>query len=157
MKAASLPEIKKELQRKSPRELLELCLVLARFKLENKELLTYSLFEKDYEDGYRENIKSYITDQMLAIETMNVYYAKKSVRKILRQLKKFIRYSKNKETEAVVLMHFCEELAAHSINYKRSRVLVNMFEKQREMAKKAIDKLHEDLQYDYLQVWESLK
>lgn len=157
MKAASLPEIKKELQRKSPRELLELCLVLARFKLENKELLTYSLFEKDYEDGYRENVKSYITDQMLAIETMNVYYAKKSVRKILRQLKKFIRYSKNKETEAVVLMHFCEELAVHSINYKRSRVLINMFEKQREMAKKAIDKLHEDLQYDYLQLWESLK
>ena len=97
MKAASLPEIKKELQRKSPRELLELCLVLARFKLENKELLTYSLFEKDYEHGYRENVKSYITDQMLAIETMNIYYAKKSVRKILRQLKKFIRYSKNKE------------------------------------------------------------
>ncbi|MGV6832359.1 MAG: hypothetical protein ACWA5P_12455 [bacterium] len=157
MKAASLPEIKKELQRKSPKELLELCLVLARFKLENKELLTYSLFEKDYEDGYRENVKSYITDQMLAIETMNVYYAKKSVRKILRQIKKFIRYSKNKETEAVVLMHFCEELSEHSINYKRSRVLVNMFEKQREMAKKAIDKLHEDLQYDYLQVWESLK
>ena len=49
MKAATVSQLKKELQHRNPDELLQLCLRLARFKLENKELLTYLLFEADNE------------------------------------------------------------------------------------------------------------
>ena len=45
MKAASISEIKTELKGLPPAQLTELCLRLARFKKENKELLTYLLFE----------------------------------------------------------------------------------------------------------------
>ena len=44
MKAASIAELKKELVRREPGELLDACLSLARFKKDNKELLTYLLF-----------------------------------------------------------------------------------------------------------------
>jgi hypothetical protein len=43
MKAASILELKQELQHTSSKEIVELCLRLARFKKENKELLTFFL------------------------------------------------------------------------------------------------------------------
>ena len=46
MKTASLKEIKTELENVSPALLLELCLKVTKFKKENKELLTYLLFEE---------------------------------------------------------------------------------------------------------------
>jgi len=57
MKAATVAQLKKELQYKSQDEVLQLCLRLARFKKENKELLTYLLFESDSEEGYIETVK----------------------------------------------------------------------------------------------------
>ena len=51
MKAATVAQLKKELQFKSQEETMQLCLRLARFKKENKELLTYLLFESDSEEG----------------------------------------------------------------------------------------------------------
>ena len=47
MKAVTIKELKEELINCTPKELRELCLRLARFKKENKELLTYLLFESD--------------------------------------------------------------------------------------------------------------
>ena len=57
MKAVSVATIKKELQFRSSEELTELCLRLAKFKKENKELLTYLLFESHDETGYIETVK----------------------------------------------------------------------------------------------------
>ena len=45
MKAATLNEIKQELTNLPSTRVLDLCLRLGRFKKENKELLTYLLFE----------------------------------------------------------------------------------------------------------------
>ena len=74
---------------------------------------------------------------------------KKSVRKILRQVKRNIRYSKRPETEADLLIYFCNRMAKLRPNYKGSRILLNMYASQLRLAKKAINKLHEDLQYDF--------
>ena len=49
MKTATVREIKLELKDKSSDELVELCLMLSKFKKENKELLTYLLYEKHNE------------------------------------------------------------------------------------------------------------
>ena len=57
MKAATLKEIKTELSHVSHDALLEICLKLAKFKKENKELLTYLLLESESEDGYIETVK----------------------------------------------------------------------------------------------------
>ena len=57
MKAATITEIKKELKFKSSEELALLCLRLSRFKKENKELLTYLLFESEDEEAFIKGIK----------------------------------------------------------------------------------------------------
>jgi hypothetical protein len=74
---------------------------------------------------------------------------KKSVRKILRSVIKYIRYSKKKDTEVQLRLFFCEQLIAMKPSLKRSTVLKNMYYQQLKVARKAVEKLHEDLQYDY--------
>ena len=156
MKAVSVVAIKKELKHLSASELTELCLRLSRFKKENKELLTYLLFESHDESGYIESVKGYMDDEFELINTNSYFYIRKSVRKILRNVKKFIRYSQKKETEVELLLYFCEKLKAFKPTMNRSAQLVNMYNRQILLAKKTIDKLHEDLQYDFNLMLEDL-
>jgi len=149
MKPATITELKKELKYRSQEQLMDYCLTMARFKLESKELLTYLVFESENEATYIESVKNYITNSFQEVNTLSYHYIKKSVRKILRQVKRFIRYSKKKETEAELLIFFCKELGEMRPSYKRNTVLTNTYNKQLELAQKAISKVHEDLQYDY--------
>ncbi|HLV14675.1 MAG TPA: hypothetical protein VKY41_05805 [Xanthomarina sp.] len=149
MKAASLKEIKTELNHRSTQELLELCLRLSKFKKENKELLTYLLFESSNEEAYIESIKSLIDDSFEEINTKTYYYIKKSVRKILRETKKFIRYSQNKETEIELLIYFCEKLKHLTPSIKRDKTLTNLYQRQISYIKRKVSTMHEDLQFDY--------
>lgn len=157
MTAASVVQIKKELKHRDPEELLQLCLRLARFKKENKELLTYLLFESDSEAGYIETVKAEIDAQFSTINTASYFYIKKSIRKILRTIKKYIRYSGNKETEVALLLYFCETLRDFSPSIKRNTTLVNLYERQLVFIAKKVDVLHEDLQYDYGVLLDELK
>ena len=125
MKAASLAQIKKELKLRSSQDIEELCLRLGRFKKENKELLTYLLFEADDEQGYITHIKETIDDEFNSITNTNFYYLKKSVRKILKNVKKYIRYSSDKETEVAILLHFCERLITFKPSITRNITLHN--------------------------------
>jgi hypothetical protein len=149
LKGASIVEIKKELSHKSYEELAELCFRLAKFKKENKELLTYLLFESHNEEGYIESVKSYIDEQFELINTASYFYIRKSARKILTNTKKFIRYSQNKETEVALLLYFCQKLKNFSPSIKYSTQLQNMYNRQTLLIKKIVSTLHEDLQYDY--------
>jgi hypothetical protein len=54
MKAASIHELKKELLHLDEKSLVATCLRLARYKKDNKELMTYLLFEAHDEEGYRQ-------------------------------------------------------------------------------------------------------
>lgn len=149
MKAASLKEIKTELNHRTTRELLELCLRLSKFKKENKELLTYLLFESANEEAFIRSIKTKIDEDFESINTKTFYFIKKSVRKILREIKKYIRYSQNKETEVELLLYFCHKLKDFKPSIKRNTTLINLYNRQIEYIQKKISTLHEDLQYDY--------
>ncbi|MCH2234478.1 MAG: hypothetical protein MK078_09520 [Crocinitomicaceae bacterium] len=149
MKAASVKQLKDELKHKSPKELTELVLRLSKFKKENKELLTYLLFEADNEFEYVAIVKEEVVEQFAEINNYSFYTIKKAVRKILRNLKKHIRYSGKKETEVELLVHFCECLINYSPRIKSSHTMMNIFDKQLEIAGKKIKYLHEDLQHDY--------
>ena len=157
MKAASLKELKQELNIRSQAELLELCLHLAKFKKENKELLTYLLFEADNEAAYIEGIKKEIELDFELINKRTYYFIKKSVRKILRNIKKYIRYSKKKETEVELLICFCAELKKMKPSIEKNVTLQNIYMRQVELIKKAVLTLHEDLQYDYEMELEELE
>lgn len=149
MKAATIKELKEELKYKSPGELVNFCLRFARFKKENKELLTYLLFESVNEDAYIENVKSEIDEQFKTLNRTNTFLIKKTVRKVLNATNKYIRYSGNKQTEAELLIYFCKSILENRIPIKRSRVLNNIYERQIVRIGKAVGSLHEDLQFDY--------
>ena len=149
MKAVSIKQLKDELSHRSSNDIKELCLHLARFKKENKELLTYLLFECQDEESFIQTLKQEVDFQFDAINTNSFFYIRKSIRKILSSIKKHIRYSKKKETEAELLLYFCKKMKTFKPSINRSTRLLNIFDTQVRMIKKAIEKLHEDLQYDY--------
>lgn len=149
MKAVSVSQLKKELSTCTSDELVELCLRLSKFKKENKELLTYLLLESSDESGYIESIKSEIDEQFQNINTSSFHYIKKSVRKILRLIKKFSRYSLKKETEVELLLYFCFKLKSFRPSITQNVTLMNIYHRQLVYIKKVVTTLHEDLQYDY--------
>ncbi|MBT3210163.1 MAG: hypothetical protein HOB05_00430 [Bacteroidetes bacterium] len=149
MKAASLKEIKFELAGLTQKELLEICLSLTKFKKENKELLTYLLFEASNEATFVKEIKIEISEQFSEINTTSYYFMKKSVRKILRNIKKYVRYSKKKQTEVELLIYFCKELKKMKPSMKNNTVLFNIYHRQVDAIRKVLSNLHEDLQFDY--------
>lgn len=149
MKAASVKELKTELSTYSQKDLINICLRLSRFKKENKELLTYLLYESKNESGYIESVKREIDAQFEQVNTKTYYFIKKSVRKTLRIAKKYIRYSQNKESEVEILLYFCQKMKDFKPSIERNRVLKNIYLKQLEYIQRVIKKLHEDLQYDY--------
>ena len=149
MKTATVKELKNELTYRSQAELVELCLRLSKFKKENKELLTYLLFESTDEESFIRDIKKEIHTEFEQINTKSFFYIKKSVRKILRNTKKYIRYSKKKETEVELLLFFCEELRLMRPDYRQNTSLKNIFNRQILHIRKVVENLHEDLQYDY--------
>ena len=149
MKAATVIQLRKELETLNEDYLRELCLRLARFKIENKELLTYLLFESEDEAFYVEAIKEEVDQLFKEINTNSYFYIKKSVRKILRMLKKHARYSNSKETEVELLLYYCYKLKTFKPSIKNNVTLTNIYVKQVENIEKKIIKLHEDLQYDF--------
>jgi len=156
MKTATIKEIKDELQHFSKEELLDFCLRLGKFKKENKELLTYLLFEASNEAYYVEGLKQSIDLQFEQVNTKTYYFIKKSVRKILREIKKHIRYSKNKETAVELLIYFCKKLASFNPSINKSIALRNIYDRQMILINKTIKELDEDLQYDYRRELENL-
>ena len=149
MKAISIKEIKEELQGFSPVELREICLRLARFKKENKELLTYILFESANEAAYIEGIKKEVDTDFRNINRSNFHLIKKSLRKILKNIRKYSRYSLRKETEVELLVHFCRRLAKFRPSVRNNPVLQNIYSRQIQGIRKKLTALHEDLQFDY--------
>ncbi|MBC2846752.1 hypothetical protein [Winogradskyella flava] len=149
MKIESIVTIKKELQHLPKEDLLELCLRLGKFKKENKALLTYLLFEAHDEDGYIVSVKSSLDELFEGINTDSYFYMKKTIRKILRQIRVYSRYSSKKSTEVELLLYFCDRLNDLRPSIHRNRTLSNLYERQIISIKKKISVLHEDLQYDY--------
>jgi hypothetical protein len=148
MKTASINEIKKELEKRNFEQLLEYLLRLTRFKKENKELLTFLLFESDDIPNFIENVKKETEQLFIEMNKGNVYFIKKSVRKILRNINKYNRFSLSKQAEAELLIHFCNCLINYSIPIKKSRQLINLYESQLKKIDQVISLLHPDLQYD---------
>ena len=149
MKPASLSDIKKELQLLDPQHLTELCIRMARYKKENKELLTYLLFESTNEQAFIDGIKDETNAFFETINDSNLYFAKKSIRKILRNINKHIRYSGNTATQVELLIFFCKSLKESGIPYHTSAAMVNLYDAQIKKINKALSTMHEDLQYDF--------
>jgi hypothetical protein len=149
MKTVTVRELNQELTYRTPKELRDLCLRLSRFKKENKELLTYLLFESSDEQSFIAGVKKEIDEEFEKINKTTYYYIRKSVRKILKNTRKYIRYSQKKQTEVELLLFFCTKLKSLSPSIKRNTALMNLYNRQIDTIIKKVSLLHEDLQYDY--------
>ena len=149
MKAATLADIKRELKERNPEELLAICLRLGRFKKDNKELLTYLLFEASDEASYIRLLKEDVDDMMDEINMSHLYYVKKGLQKIVRSLNKSLRYSGNKQTEVEVRLYLCKVIRSSGIAIERHTTINNLYHREIKRIEKALASLHEDLQADY--------
>ena len=81
---------------------------------------------------------------------------KKSIRKILRNTNKFIKYAGSELVEVELLLHFCITFRVAAIPLNKSIALANLYENVLKKLYKIIGGLHEDLQYDYQKQLEKL-
>lgn len=149
MSQPSLSEIKKELQTLDEATLQTLCLRLAKYKKENKELVGYLLFDASDEPGYIRSIKAEIDSLFDELADRNLYIVKKMVRKILRVTNKYIRYSGLSQTELELRIYFCGKIRAENISLTPGTVLFNLYHQQLKKINSVLDKLPEDFRADY--------
>lgn len=150
-----LKEIKSELKHLSAAQIAEICLRMAKYKKENKELLAYLLFDADNESAFIESIKSE-AGMMYSQLNSNSYQMAKGIRKILRFVNKHVKFAGSKQLEVELLLQFCRDYVDYvdrRANYKPLRQIIL---RQLIKLKTTINKLHEDLQFDYLQEYETL-
>jgi hypothetical protein len=156
MKTASVNEIKQKLKQLDTEELIELNLRLARFKKENKELLTYLIFEADDEEGYINGVKEEIDEGFREINSSSLYLVKKTLRRLLRMVNKYIRYTGSKTAEVELLLHYAKQFSELELPLHKSPALKNIYDGQLKKIATVLSGMHEDLQYDYLKKLERL-
>ena len=155
MQAEKITDIKKELQTLNPKALTEICLRLARYKKENKELLSYLLFEADDALAYAEKIKTAYSDEFAGLGRNN-FQNIKIVKRILRAVSKHAKYTGSKEAEIELLIWFCSNLVKQTNLNSAYKVLQNTLTRQLTKINNTLSKLHEDLQFDYRKEFEKL-
>jgi hypothetical protein len=155
MKPEKLSDLKKILVGLSATELTEICLRLAKYKKENKELLTYLLFDVQEPMKYAEDVKVFL---MADFESMqkHYFYTTKSLRKIIRLMNRYAKYTGSKQVEIELAIWFCTNYLIN-VDLKTShKPLQALLNRQIEKIIKLMDKLHEDLQFDYQREFELL-
>ncbi len=149
MKTATLKQIKTELSTYPNDKMEALILRLAKYKKDNKELLSYLLFEADNEAGFIDAVKNQIDEDFKKLNSINLFLAKKTIRKALRTTEKYIKHSGLKETEASLRIYFCYRLNSYKELWTNSTTMENLYKRQITKINKAISYLHEDLQFDF--------
>lgn len=155
MKLEKLSNLKKNLAGLNAMELTEICLRLAKYKKENKELLSYLLFDAQEPMKYAENIKNFLSADFESLQN-HYYYSTKSLRKIIRLINRYAKYTGSKQVEIELCIWFCTNYLNY-VDLKTShKPLQSLLNRQLEKIIKLMDKLHEDLQFDYHQEFELL-
>ncbi len=149
MKADSISNIRTELRQTERADLIELCLKLARFKKENKEYLSYLLFQSNNELYFIEKAKEEIKTMFQEIVYSHPFYTKKGLRKIIRNMDKIIRFSGKPATEVELRVSFCENYLEAKKKMKKPETYLLLFERQIIKIGTALTNLHEDIQFDY--------
>ena|ERR1700752_4652596 len=150
MKVTSLQDLKKELQELPPKEVIEMCVALAKYKKDNKEYLGYLMFEAHNKAAFINEVKAGVDEHFLELQKQpNLYYVKKGLRKQLRLLTKYSKYVNDKTLTAELLIYFCKKLKQSGIPFHKNKLIVNMYALQLKRINTLVAAFHEDLQQDY--------
>jgi hypothetical protein len=148
MRPASIQEIRNQLHHETPEALIDLILRLARFKQENKALVTYRIFDSIDEDAFVVSVQQMISEVFVGVNPAP-YLAKKTIRKAIRMGNQAIKYSGIPTTEISILLCLLQEMEQAQVDISSSPVLINLAKGLFKRAKKCHDGLHEDLQFEY--------
>ena len=91
------------------------------------------------------------------MNSSNLYFAKKSIRKVLRISNRHIRFTGPKQVEVELLLYFCELLFDSGLPLKKNKALFNLYNNQLKKAEKTVHALHEDIQFEYVRQMAKLK
>ena len=155
MKPASTQQIKEELKSLSQKEVVDLCLRLVRSKKENKELLSYILFESADRQNYVDTLKSEMDDAFASLPS-NRYFIKKGLRTMLRDITRHSRYMGEKEPETELRLHFCRTMKLYGMASHKQQATMTIYTQQLDKIQGLIPQLHEDLQYDFQKEFNAL-
>lgn len=155
MKPEKLSDIKKELSGRTVQELTDLCLRIAKYKKENKELLNYLLFDSADPLAYAEQVKSFLEEDFKTLQK-HYYYSTKSLRKIIRLMNRYAKYTSSKQVEIELSLWFCTNFLLYADLRSSHKPLQALLIRQMEKISKLLPKLHEDLQFDYQSEFERL-
>lgn len=156
MTTVSLSELRRALKNVPSGDIQDLCIRLARYKKENKELLSYLLFEADDEPEYIKGVKTEIDQHFRELTRSTPYMTKKGVRKALAFTNQRIRYSGQKRTEVELLIYFCKKFRKE-VSFRNNLTLKNIYLRLILRIKKTAATLHEDLQFDFAEDIKSLE
>ncbi|MBL7837945.1 MAG: hypothetical protein JNM67_10545 [Bacteroidetes bacterium] len=146
---ASINDIRSTLKHMESVDLMQLCLRMARYKKDNKELLAYLLYESQDEQQFIENKLEEMSVLFEELQDQGSYKLVKQIRKIGRWLSKPIKYSGLPGTQAELLIHYCLHIKPWIKKKPNLNVLQTIYMQQLKKIDAALAKLHEDLRGDY--------
>lgn len=156
MDTEKLSDIKKELSAKPPAELQEICIRLARYKKDNKELIAYLLYNAHDPQAYAEQVKIMLSVSFEGINR-HPYYSAKTLRKVLKQISRYAGYTALPAVEVDLLLWFCEKYIRHTDAKTNYKPLQNLLVRQLLKLDKLMARLHEDLRFDYRPAFDNLQ
>jgi hypothetical protein len=140
--------LKRELNEKNQKELIEICIGLAKLKIENKEMLTYLLFDSENPLSYAEKLKVEISNHFSELN-FHYYYSTKSLRKTIRLILKYSRFTKFKQGEIELLLHFSKKFNDNIPQNTSHLPLLGLQFRCLKKAHALIQKTHPDFYADY--------
>ena len=145
-----LSDLKKELLELNKPELIQLCLRVAKLKRENKELLAYLIFDADDPLFYAQKLKPEIKE-VFEQPFQHAYYLTKSIRKVMRLITKYYRFTANKQGETDLLLYLVEEFHQSWRYEYRYQALGKVIFRCLEKAQTNLKKIDEDFRADFEQ------
>ncbi|MDN3690138.1 hypothetical protein [Cyclobacterium jeungdonense] len=157
MQLPSLNSLKKELQHRDSKELIDLVLHLSKLNRDNKAFLYFKLFDSDDASLFVDTVKEELEKAFNSANSKNYYFAKKSAQGIRRILNKNLKLTKDSNAKIELITFFCRQLEEFGYLEYHYPVIDNLYALQVGKVEKLIGNLHEDLQFDYQEQLENLK
>jgi len=146
---ANLNTIKKELIECEKKQLIEIITRLCRFKLDNKSLVSFLLFDAENEPEFVKEAKLQIDDLIEESKYFNFYSTKKRYRKIATLITKYVKFTNKTESEIELRLHLVKTFTENKSELKTYLYFKKALSKQLEKVDKLMKKIHEDLQFEY--------
>lgn len=128
-----------------------MCIRLAKYKRENKELLSYLLFDSDNDELYAEQVKAELDVSFRDLDKRYSVQNKKKLAKTIRLMDKHVKFVGSKRFEAQMRIYFCCQIKNLTPSFRQHSVVQGIYSRQIDKINKAVAALHEDLQYDFIE------